>query len=190
MIVGGTPDVLPANYNPDTPVPSVGVGSPGVVGAVLHLTAGALLKFEYLGTEASFNNRFHFDSDSNGLTAADEKFATLTSLVNSFFMALAAAGDVAFSFGHNTGTPTVFNVGFAFLATPNLFMMIDPLNAGAVLVFLDDSGAGPDRDFDDMIIRISLIQQVPEPETLGMVGIALLMVGGFFGYRRRVGRTA
>jgi hypothetical protein len=191
VIVPGSAGVLPGNYDPTPAVPGVAPGFAGSIGAVLHLTAFAVLKFEYLGKEASFNNRFHFDlNNDNVLDASDVQFSTGSTAPGSSFMAamdtLATYETVIpFAFGWNSTSANVLNILRALATSPNIFMAFDPNNAGSVLLFLDDSGAGPDVDFDDMIIRVSIVSEVPEPATIGMVGLALLMIGGFFAYGRR-----
>ena len=191
VIMPGTPSVLPGNYDPSPSVPGVAPGFAGSIGAVLQLTAFAVLKFEYLGKEASFNNRFHFDlNNDNVLDPTDVQFSTGSTAPGSSFMAFLDTAAtyqniLPFAFGYNSTSASVLNVLRALAATPNLFMAIDPNNPNAVLIFLDDSGAGPDVDFDDMIIRVTIVSEVPEPATIGMLGLALLMIGGFFAFGRR-----
>ena len=51
-------------------------------------------------------------------------------------------------------------------------------------VFWDDSGAGPDDNHDDMLIKaVFTPRSVPEPATLGLFGLGLL--GVWAGARRR-----
>jgi hypothetical protein len=190
LIVPGNPSNLPGNYDPTPPVPGVAAGFAGQIGAMLGLDKWSVLKIEYLGKEASFNNRFLFDTDNNGLTSADVQFSTDSTAPGSSFMAFLDTAAtyqsiLPLAFGHNSTNPTVLNILRALATSPNVFMAVDPNNPNAVLIFLDDSGAGPDVDFDDMIIRITVVSEIPEPGSIALVGMALLLIGGFFAYRRR-----
>jgi hypothetical protein len=60
------------------------------------------------------------------------------------------------------------------------------------IIALDDGGAGPDKDFDDLVVRFDIIDgrgniaPVPEASTWAMMIIGFFGVG-FMAYRRRAG---
>jgi hypothetical protein len=89
----------------------------------------------------------------------------------------------------NTGTDPNFFVSFTgagFLNPLNLDTTIDGVTPGGGLtffLFLDDGGAGNDDNHDDMVVRLTIRNQVPEPGTLALAALALL--GASFGARLR-----
>lgn len=57
------------------------------------------------------------------------------------------------------------------------------VDSNTAWLFWDDSGAGPDDNHDDMLIKAVVASSVPEPGTLTLFGVSLL--GLWFGARRR-----
>jgi hypothetical protein len=110
-------------------------------------------------------------------------------------------GLLSFCFSVNSGADSVCNGANPSPVTddPNFFVTFgfggDPIGGGTpsggtvVLIALDDAGAGPDDNHDDLVVRLTLTNggtfQVPEPGTLGLLGMALLGLG--FASRRRRG---
>ena len=74
--------------------------------------------------------------------------------------------------------------------TPNFFVTFFQAGGGlgqtvtnSGLIALDDGGAGPDRDYDDLVVRFD-VRAVPEASTWAMMLIGFAGVG-FFAYRRK-----
>jgi hypothetical protein len=59
---------------------------------------------------------------------------------------------------------------------PSFF--IQQIDGNTVRLMLDDGGAGPDKDLDDMVLELhATAVSVPEPGTLALFGAGLLAVG-------------
>jgi hypothetical protein len=56
------------------------------------------------------------------------------------------------------------------------------LGPDSIVIALDDSGAGPDDNHDDLVVHIKA-EAVPEPGVLGLLGLGLAGIG--FGASRR-----
>ena len=168
----------------------------GYYGANIYLVGGsANLTFDYYGAEAGFTNRFLWDgtamfTHNGGNTILNPLTPLATQTINGVLPGL-----LDFSFATNLlGTPGSVVNGFnpydssGTLVVPNFFVSFytlaqsngpagGPTGGQFVWIFLDDAGAGPDDNHDDMMVRISVSSgslTVPEFLTLLLLGSGLL----------------
>ena len=195
-ITGGTFGSIPGGATNDGLGPVYGTATRGgYYGATIDLTgavsaAGYYLTFEFLGFEAGFHNEFNL-----GLT---ELFDTETFAINNIWGSLgmysttvASSGTLSFSFDYDSDAGSVVNganpddSGGA--AGPNFFVSCDSgavlTNCDSIVLWLDDGGAGPDDNHDDMAIRITA--RLPEPSSMALLGLGLFGLG-IAGLRKRV----
>ena len=139
----------------------------GYIGGGLAVNPKTSLRYTFLGKEAGAKN-FIFALGGNSIENRNN-------LVGSSFVVSDGPGSLDFYF-----TTTIFGGGQIENdgnVDANGFRMAlgfsDIFNGGrSVFALLDDGGTGPDRDFDDMVVRIDAI---PLPAS------ALLLLGGLGG---------
>lgn len=152
----------------------------------------ATATYTFLFQESGFSNRFEVP----GGTLIDP-----TDLYNSLSRTYTTTGAPPnFNFVSPLGTVT--NTGNTSTSEPNFGVLLNvdlnTLPAGPVrtalagqgllksydaVLFLNDKGAGQDRDFDDMVLGVNL-QAVPEPGTSAMIVAGLVAL--FWVVRRRL----
>jgi hypothetical protein len=170
---------------------------------VADVGTAATVNIEIFGGEAAYLNGYSLGTGGGTYSYAG---ATGNSIDNNGAASLGAedaiatgtytgvtAGLLPFLFSVN-GAPGVANganvdVG----ALPNFFLTFDQnyvfdtavngstaSSGSSVFLFLDDGGAGPDNDHDDLVVRLTILGGrfvVPEPATLGLLGMGLFGLG-------------
>lgn len=178
----GTVTAVPANNDFKPNLAGLGLVDWTDVGAAVSLSNASKLKFEFLAREASFNNKFK-TSTLNFTSMGPPTFVSWSAeqLIGTQSYGAGAITDWKFLRPDNTA----FGIGTQQFGIflPRGFKAGDTFSSRVLYLGFDDTGAGPDDNHDDLILRVSV---VPEPATwammiagFGLVGMAVRRRSGF-----------
>lgn len=177
----GTVTPVPSNNDFQANLQGIGLFNYTDIGSAVSLSSASKLKFEFVAREASFNNTFRTSS------------LTFTSMGPNTIAWDAAVPIGTQSYGAGAITDwqfirpdsTSFSIGtqqFGIFLPRGVTANSGTFSTRVLYLGFDDTGAGPDDNHDDMIIRVSV---VPEPATwammiagFGLVGAAVRRRGG------------
>ena len=190
----------------DTPANNDVIGQvEGWFGANLWLIAGpggANITVDFIGTEAGFSNQFVLNGVSGSVVVDADAYpdSPPNNPVLNVGTVLVAPGLINFHFVINGGVGAIngSNPLNTISDAPNFFVTLGPLDTiidndtpdfgQQAWIALDDAGAGPDDNHDDLVVRLRITGgsfQVPDGgATLTLLGCALIGLGAL---RRRFG---
>lgn len=145
-------------------------------GSSITLDENSVITFELLGSESGFNDTFQAGAVSYTEMSSFTPWQNLL-LGSSSFAAGSLAGILNFSSVGGVNA-TVGNDGFGIFLTQSGGFMGNVFYLG-----FDDQITGQDDNHDDLVIRATVSQAVPEPATWAMMLMGFGVVG--FSMRRR-----
>lgn len=204
-LTGGTAGSIPGSAGLNEFIPGLFPG-PQVGGYFgtqigLNVPLQSSIVFEFFGAEATFHNEFNFfgselfDHPGGSIIAPN-----LSAPLGSFLTMIVGSGLLPFSFDVDNNAESVANGANPDDATglaggPNFFATCNPFtgiagsggtNCNSVYLFLDDGMRGLDDSHDDFLVRITVPEPVPEPATLGLLAVGLLVLAGHRASRRPI----
>lgn len=141
-----------------------------LVGYALQALGPGTLTYTYVGKEAGYTNRVSFSIHAGGCG-----FNTATAVAGQTCADSTSGGLLSFRFTSSGTSSSVWNGRDFTLSGAMVFGLIQ-VSENQWYILLDDSGGNPnDKDFDDLGLLVTFRPaSVPEPGTLGLLGLGLL----------------
>lgn len=147
----------------------------GFYGATLMVEEDSEVVFTMVGYEAGWDNYL-------GTSATGEHIYNKGGAGQAFTVSAAVFNPVDFFFDVRPDTPWQMsvangdNIAPCAMAScaPNFWLgWVDGIEGGDVWIALDDGGAGPDDNHDDLVVRARVVS-VPEPGTISLLVLGLM----------------
>ncbi len=142
-----------------------------LVGYALNAQGPGTLTYQYIGKEAGYTNRVTFSIHAGGCS-----FNTNTAAIGQTCSDTTNGGLLSFRFT-SSGTESSVQNGQNFTINGLMVFGLIQISENQWYILLDDSGGNPnDKDFDDLGLLVTFrpANSVPEPGTLGLLGLGLL----------------
>lgn len=141
----------------------------GCFGGNLYTDSNTTLKFVFLGKEASYWDSLIATNNDNSesITMSNQDPAGTTYVLHGVL-----AGLINFVINVANTNTSVANGDNTPNSSPGFWLGSD--GNGNVIIGVDDGGAGPDGDYNDLVGKISA---VPEPSSLALISLSLLGAG-------------
>lgn len=143
-----------------------------LVGYALRVLGPGSLTYTYIGKEAGYTNKVNFSVLADGCS-----FNTSTATIGQTCSDSTEGGLLTFRFRTSglSGTASQVRNGDDFTLSSLMIFGLIQVSENQWYVLLDDSGGNPnDKDFDDLGLLVTFTPSVPEPGTLGLLGLGLL----------------